>query len=105
MHHENGRFGLKHILSGFLSVHLSPFLPPPRIQLAVTSVNFIGTANEHYLTLWNTSTNDDDVINHTGEVMQSFASGSATLYPAAVTFSRDGQNIYVYYPETTVRFD
>lgn len=38
-------------------------------------------------------------------MMQSFDSGSEALHPSAVTFSRDGQNIYVYYPETTVRFD
>ncbi|CAN0146592.1 unnamed protein product, partial [Pylaiella littoralis] len=69
--------------------------------LAVTSVNFDGSENHHHLTLFDTSTNDDDTLSQAGSVIQSFSSVSAALYPAAVTFSGDNQHLYVYYPETT----
>lgn len=39
-----------------------------------------------------------------GVVRESFSSTSAAPYPAAATFSRDGRHLYVYFPETTVRF-
>lgn len=76
-----------------------------RFQLAVTSVNFNGSHNEHYLTLFQTSTSDDAEMTQVGVVKESISSNSAALYPAAVTFSRDGQHLYVYYPDTTVRLD
>ncbi|CAM9419253.1 unnamed protein product, partial [Pylaiella littoralis] len=69
--------------------------------LAVTSVNFDGSENQHHLTLFDASTNDDDTLSQAGSVIESFNSVSAALYPAAVTFSGDDQHLYVYYPETT----
>lgn len=56
------------------------------------------------LILFNTSTNDDNTLENVGTLEDLFPDVGA-LSASAVTFSRDDEQIYLYYPETTVRFD
>lgn len=88
-----------------------PFLPSRfPLQLAVTSVDLDMDDDHdtvwksHILTLYNTSTNDDNTLELV-ERIEEWVDKSELQAASAVTFSRDDEHIYVYYPETTVRFD